>query len=282
MMAKNGSHARTIREEIKGKKASNVSGTHNLNSLKRIQHLHRLATLLSGKASVPCLGALLGRTLAAHEDALGIPPLESNFFSCQRCKTILQPGFNCSVQVERNRCEKCHAKRGFAPQNNVVYICTFCSYRNIRRGMPWGHLKALFVQRPDLEVGRDAEAEIKGGIPNDGIGQENEKESSNAKQNQERVKDPSAGEPQQSPVEKAGTKPITEGKSGFLERTEAIIDSPMLKTMETPLGKPVCVSSMKRGSESNSSTGNSQKQRRKLWSSLKELATGGKSIPFMG
>ncbi|XP_020527053.1 uncharacterized protein LOC18423026 [Amborella trichopoda] len=313
-MGKNGSHARTIREEIKGKKASNISGTHNLNSLKRIQHLHRLATWFSGKASVPSLGALLGHRLAAHEKALGIPPIESTFFSCQRCKTILQPGFNCTVRVERNRSKKRRAKPGSAPQNNVIYICSFCFYRNIRRGTPRGHVKALFAQRPDLEVGREGEEEIEGGIPNheieremgtenpiekygrilktddnivnlvgnDKYMQESKRESSNAKQNQERVKEPSTGEPQQNPVKKAGTKPITDGKSGFVERAEAIIDSPMLKTMATPLGKPVCVSSMESGSGSNASTGNSRKRRRKSWSSLKELATAGKAIPFMG
>lgn len=67
-----------------------------------------------------------------------------------RCETILQPGYNCTIRVEKNRanasgsCSRRSKKASTPTQNNVVYTCHFCSHRNLKRGTPKGHLKDVY------------------------------------------------------------------------------------------------------------------------------------------
>ncbi|KAH9330750.1 hypothetical protein KI387_002858, partial [Taxus chinensis] len=72
---------RTLRDN--GKVISNLSGLANTSTVKKMQHLHRLAVWAAGEVSIPPLGALLGARLAAAGEVLGIPPPDSPFFTCE-------------------------------------------------------------------------------------------------------------------------------------------------------------------------------------------------------
>ncbi|KAL9271610.1 hypothetical protein AKJ16_DCAP23420 [Drosera capensis] len=67
----------------------------------------------------------------------------------ERCETILQPGFNCKVRIEKNQAKKPRRKmkRLSAMENNVVYTCHFCSHKNLKRGTPKGHIKGITLPK---------------------------------------------------------------------------------------------------------------------------------------
>lgn len=151
----------TIRQEITGKFKPKVS-----NNVKTyLNHLENLATWASGKASIPSLAAFFGQRLATAAESLAVAP-DASLFTCQRCETILQPGSNCSIRIEKNnakrrrRQKKCSNSR----QNNVAYYCHHCSCRNIKRGTPKGHMKVLYdaaferrVKPVDVKDGKECE-----------------------------------------------------------------------------------------------------------------------------
>ncbi|CAA3026998.1 uncharacterized protein LOC111375117 [Olea europaea var. sylvestris] len=127
-------------EESTGKKQGNV----NAQSMLKLDYMKDIAIWASVEAKIPPLGALYGRQLAASYEALGIPPDPSLFF-CERCESILKPGENCTVRIEKNKAKTRHRrnKMKISTQNNVVYTCHFCSHRNIVRGTPKGYMKEI-------------------------------------------------------------------------------------------------------------------------------------------
>ncbi|CAA7390911.1 unnamed protein product [Spirodela intermedia] len=132
----------TLREQNVGRKHANPS------SMLKMEHLKRLATWAGGEASIPSLGALFGHHLAANAEAEGVPS-DRSIFSCQRCETILQPGRNCTVRIERNTATGSKSRRTSGiSRNRIVYTCNFCSHRNSRNGTPVGHVKDLLASRP--------------------------------------------------------------------------------------------------------------------------------------
>ncbi|BFG31727.1 hypothetical protein CerSpe_180010 [Prunus speciosa] len=133
----------SLREELTGKKQTKGPAV-NAKSALKLEHLQRLAVWAGGEASVPSLGAFFAHTLASAQEALGVPP-DPSLFTCQRCETILQPGLNCTVRIEKNRSKKRRKskKPTSLSQNNVVYTCHFCSHRNLKRGTPRGHMKVI-------------------------------------------------------------------------------------------------------------------------------------------
>ncbi|XP_028051150.1 uncharacterized protein LOC114255803 [Camellia sinensis] len=130
----------TLREESSGKKQPNINGK----SMLKLKHLQNLAVWANGEASIPSLGAFFGHQLAALGESLGSSSNPS-LFPCQRCESILQPGYNCTVRIEKNtakaRCR--HKSSNVSTQNSVVYKCLFCSHRNLKRGTPRGHTKEI-------------------------------------------------------------------------------------------------------------------------------------------
>lgn len=139
----------SLREEANGKKQSH----HNAKSILKLKHLQHLAEWSTAEASIPSLGALLGHRFAEFGEALGISP-DYSLFPCQRCETILQPGLNCSVRIEKNRAKRRRRSKTYTPtKNNVVYTCHFCSHRNLKRGTPKGYIrdKAPSKAKPSLK-----------------------------------------------------------------------------------------------------------------------------------
>ncbi|KAI8569562.1 hypothetical protein RHMOL_Rhmol02G0288000 [Rhododendron molle] len=131
----------TLREESIGKRKTSV----NPKSMLKLDHLRNLAVWASGEASIPSLGAFFGHRLAAVRESLGAPP-DLSLVTCQRCESILQPGYNCTIRIEKNRAKarrSRHKRPNISTQNNVVYSCHFCSHRNLKRGTPRGHTKEI-------------------------------------------------------------------------------------------------------------------------------------------
>lgn len=67
-----------------------------------------------------------------------------------RCESILQPGHNCTVRIEKNKSkvQRRHKKPHLTTQNNVVYKCHFCSHRNLMRGTSKGYVKEICPPKP--------------------------------------------------------------------------------------------------------------------------------------
>ncbi|XP_047968389.1 uncharacterized protein LOC125212306 [Salvia hispanica] len=133
----------TLREESTGKKLGNV----NAKTMCKIDHLKDLALWA---ASVPSLAAFFGERLSATNEALGLRGDPSNFV-CERCESILQPGNNCTVRIEKNNKLKGRHRRKRSKaivQNNIVYRCHFCSHQNMMRGTPKGYVKEICPPKP--------------------------------------------------------------------------------------------------------------------------------------
>lgn len=130
----------TLREAATGKiKTKPITNT---KSHLRIEHLKKLAVWAITDPSIPSLAAFYGHHLATVSEAAGVPP-DPSLVTCQRCETILHPGFNSTVRIEKNRSKvrHRHKKFGSVAQNNAVYKCHFCSHHNLKRGTAKGHLK---------------------------------------------------------------------------------------------------------------------------------------------
>ncbi|GMY38292.1 hypothetical protein FCV25MIE_33536 [Fagus crenata] len=133
----------SLREEATGRKQTKGLASINSKSMLKLDHLQNLATWATGDPAIPSLAAFFGHRLASETESTGAPP--HPLFSCQRCETILQPGFNCTIRIEKNKAKASRRRKktyGLS-QNNVVYKCHFCSHRNLKRGTPKGHMKEI-------------------------------------------------------------------------------------------------------------------------------------------
>ncbi|KAF9689340.1 hypothetical protein SADUNF_Sadunf01G0082100 [Salix dunnii] len=72
------------------------------------------------------------------------------FLTCLQCEIILQPGFNCTIRIEKNRAKARHREKKFytSTKNNVVYKCHYCSHFNLKRGTPKVHMKEICPPNP--------------------------------------------------------------------------------------------------------------------------------------
>ncbi|WOL13318.1 hypothetical protein Cni_G22088 [Canna indica] len=258
----------TLREEKTGPKQVDVS------SILKVQHLQRLATWASGEARMGPLAAFLGEHLAASAEASGIP-LDSTTLLCEtstlllthggllRCKTILQPGINCTIRIEKvNSKRRCAKKLQLSCQNNVVYTCHFCSHPNIKWGTAKGQVHALLASQKS-----------------------NSCESTNGMKGNSSNEIPVTIEIQHNAGSKNSPKPELKPESNATT-SEAAVRSISSKSPVTPLMKLVNKSNNKKkvsGSTPNkvgsnsaiaiseTTIGGSSKRRRKGWSSLKEI-----------
>ncbi|XP_021899417.1 uncharacterized protein LOC110815787 [Carica papaya] len=146
----------SLREEVTGKKQmkgeARATRSTNMKAILRHEHSQNLAVWAGQDASMPSLAAFFGQRLAADGEAAGIVP-DPSLFSCQRCETILQPGFNCTIRIEKNSVKAQRSSKkldSLLTQNNVVYKCHFCSYKNLKRGTQKGHMKEIYPVKPTL------------------------------------------------------------------------------------------------------------------------------------
>ncbi|XP_058083290.1 uncharacterized protein LOC131231195 [Magnolia sinica] len=276
-----------LREESSGKKE--VKGSKGVSSILRIQHLQKLAIWAGGEVSIPPLGALFGHHLAANAEATGIP-IDSSFFTCQGCETILQPGRNCTVRIKKNTAKMQRHKKSCVPsKNNVVYTCHFCSHQSLHRGTPEGHMKEIFASRPKLisDSKQVSSTDKKSIIPekDTATGAEiiylkpNPLSESKSK-SPKKEKDQAVGE---ITIENSPATPFKRvGSALSVEKKWKRCRSGPKKTV----GNENSSASM----ETGKATSGSSKRRRKAWSSLKEIAEnneresareiGNLTIPF--
>ncbi|KAH0643230.1 hypothetical protein KY290_034828 [Solanum tuberosum] len=136
----------TLREESGVKKKQ----THvNAKLMLKLEHIKDIAAWASGEGSIPSLGAFFGQRLAVSTESLGLPP-DPSLFTCQRCESILQAGYNCTARIEKNKRKarkKCKTS-GIPPKNCLVYECHFCSHQKLKRGTPRGYMKDLYPAKP--------------------------------------------------------------------------------------------------------------------------------------
>ncbi|RZC50024.1 hypothetical protein C5167_018450 [Papaver somniferum] len=147
----------TLGQQIHGRGGNhknNISSRSNSNvgrrrSLLKTKHLEKLALSAGGHVSIPSLGALFGQRLASCSESMATP-VDSSLFLCQRCESILQPGSNCTVRIEKHgtmKEMKWRKNSSGPPQNKVVYTCNFCSHRNLKRGTSKNHMKEILPPR---------------------------------------------------------------------------------------------------------------------------------------
>ncbi|KAG0462935.1 hypothetical protein HPP92_021411 [Vanilla planifolia] len=132
----------TLRDENSGKK------DHDVCSVLKMKHLQKLATWAGGDGGIAPLGALFGYHLAANAESSGIP-IDQSCFQCQRCESILQPGFNCTIRIQKNKHKRKRGKKASVTsfQNSVDYKCNFCSHHNMIKGTQKDHLKDIISSR---------------------------------------------------------------------------------------------------------------------------------------
>ncbi|KAK4842803.1 hypothetical protein QYF36_000310 [Acer negundo] len=245
----------SLREEKIGKKQTNPI---NVKSKLKLEHLQSLAVWAGGQASAPSLAAFFGHRLAAETEALGLQP-DPSLFSCQRCETMLQPGFNCNVRIEKNQVKARHRRKKykFPSQNNVVYICHFCSYRNLKRGTPKGHMKEICppkdkrALRPECSKSASQKSTVL----------ETETRSKDKVSKLDEVTLPAiAGD---APVSNCPVTPV---------RTKLTLEVTKRKRNKSGTKKPPESESTSAVVDAEKTAGTSTKRRRKSWTSLKEIA----------
>ncbi|KAM5572462.1 hypothetical protein ABKV19_012493 [Rosa sericea] len=268
-------------------------GSTNPKAALKLEHLQRLALWTSGEASIPSLGAFFGQKLASTQEGLDVPP-DPSLISCQRCETILQPGFNCTIRIEKNRAKA--RRRSKKPanftftQNNVVYTCHFCSERNVKRGTSRGHMKTIcppkikkasnlkpaksisqkFATPKKSTAGEDKVSKLKTGTPT-----VDEEIPTVDKFITSSTKD------EEIPTEDSPTTPMVKPAITLLDSKRKKRNKSASKKRSEPENSPA-------PADAENSFSTTNKRRRKSWTSLKELAERSEqkknisdlSIPF--
>ncbi|GAB4857907.1 hypothetical protein Ancab_015812 [Ancistrocladus abbreviatus] len=263
----------SLREEASGRKQS-----HNIKSILKLQHLQNIASWASKEASVPSLAAFFGHQFAASGEALGIPP-DPSLFPCQGCETILQPGFNCTVRIEKNRAKKWRRGKKItsSTENNVVYTCHFCSHRNVKRGTPKGHVREICPPKAKLPSEPERENYT---IQKDAILEKGTASAGDVDKIDEiaspMISKSAAGDSPATPLASIGTT-LLDSKSKRSKKSRA------KKTAESEVSSVT--------TEVEKATGTSKKRKRKSWTTLKEIAQSSEhersqkiqniSIPFV-
>lgn len=226
----------------------------------RIEHLKKLAVWATTDPHVPSFAAFYGHHLATISETAGVPP-DPSLVTCQRCETVLHPGFNSTVRIEKNRSKvrHRHKKFGSIAQNNVVYKCHFCSHQNLKRGTAKGHLKKICPAKdksslestPATKPFRHESPKLEKHVVNKDETGEKDVSASKAV-----VKEVASLNGSETPPNKS-TPPLLEGKK---RRRNS---STSKNAIETP-------SMSARVEVAKTST--SSKRRKKSWTSLKEIA----------
>nr|KYP32810.1 hypothetical protein KK1_046406 [Cajanus cajan] len=120
----------SLRQEATGRIQTKAAS--NTKSKLRFEHLKSLALwATTNDPLIPSLAAFYGHQYATSGEATGVPP-DPSLMTCQRCETVLQPDFNSTVRIEKNKSKvrHKHKKTDNITQNNVVYKCHFCLHQN--------------------------------------------------------------------------------------------------------------------------------------------------------
>nr|GMD81390.1 Ribonuclease P protein component 4 like [Ipomoea batatas] len=275
----------TPRQKPKGNKQSHV----NAKLMLKLEHIKNLAVWASGEASIPSLGAFFGNRLAASSEALGLPP-EPSLFSCQRCESVLQPGYNCTVRVEKNdaKARRRNKKPRNSPQNYVVYNCQFCSHRNLRRGTARGYLKQICPpkDRPSTKIEHPKSSTTKSSEPmtcppKDRPSTKVEHPKSSTTKSSEPMT-VAASNNKDSKIDIVTSSEIVQGDHFAVPADEpstpslrmdiSLLDSKRKRRNKSGLKKPVESESISTATDVDQAICTSNKRKRKSWVTLKEMA----------
>ncbi|KAF7810287.1 RNase P Rpr2/Rpp21 subunit domain protein [Senna tora] len=249
----------SLREEATGKLQTKAST--NVKSKLKLEHLKNLAVWASSEASIPSLGAFYGQCFASVQEAIGVPP-DPSLITCQRCETVLHPGSNCTIRIEKKRVKSKHRRKKLANvnQNNVVYKCHFCSYQNQKRGTPKGHMKGICPSK--------------------------EKSSEESKLQKTILH-------QSSRLEEGIIKKDEANETDMFASRASSMDVPVIDSPATPpslsLNTGLLGGKKRKGIDAGKTISTSSKRRRKSWTGLKETAQNSEnnnsrvvnlSIPF--
>ncbi|KAL1294916.1 hypothetical protein HN51_055761 [Arachis hypogaea] len=236
----------SLREEATGKIHKKPRAT--TRSLVEVEHLEKIAVWASHEAQIPSLGAFYGQRLATVAEANGITP-DSSLITCHRCETVLHPGINSTVRIEKNRSK--HRGKHKHSQNNVVYKCHFCLHHNVKRGTPKGHMKGLCPSKTKTSsVSTPATKPITHESSKSGkgiIGEDNTKEA-DAFASSVTDKDVSVVDSPATPSSVSATTSKKRKSKKTLEASSASVESEASKTQ-----------------------GTASKKRKRSWTSLKKL-----------
>ncbi|KAL2505854.1 RNAse P [Abeliophyllum distichum] len=247
----------TVREESTGKKQGNV----NVKTMLKLDHLKNLAIWASGEAAIPSLGAFFGERLAASNEAMSIHA-EPSLFLCERCESILQPGQNCTVRIEKiNAKMRCRRRKmKISTKNNVVYRCHFCSHRNLLRGTSKAYMKEICTPKAKPPSKSDP---AKSDVPKCPILPK--VASTNIEVNDVNT----VGLPMAAAVQ----GPSTSSPATPLPRTGiSLLESKRRKRSRSCIKKVSQTESSPRDANAENTSSASNKRKRKSWTSLKDIA----------
>ncbi|XP_059460662.1 uncharacterized protein LOC132189863 [Corylus avellana] len=249
----------SLREESIGKKQTK-GGSNNSKSMLKVEHLQKLAAWASGEAAIPSLAATFGHRLATVTEAMGVPP-DPSLFSCERCETILQPGFNCTVRIEKNRAKarRKRKKTNNFTQNNMVYKCHFCSHWNLKRGTPKGHMKEICPSKAKTS----SKSETAKPMLQKCASLEKSSRSKDDISKTDEIASPTF----------AGEIPTTDSPATPLVRSGTILlDAKRRKRNRSISKKPAGTESNSTPTDVEKAASTSNKRRKKSWTSLREIA----------
>ncbi|XP_019445185.1 PREDICTED: uncharacterized protein LOC109348999 [Lupinus angustifolius] len=256
----------SLREEATGNIHTNPST--NAKSMLRFNHLKKLAMWATKDTHLPSLGAFYGNQLATLGESLGLSN-DPSLITCQRCETVLHPGLNSTVRIEKNRSKVKHKCKlsGNNAQNNVVYKCHFCLHQNLKRGTPKGHVKGLCPPKPKSKHKSNSKSSLKSKPSTKPIKHEPSKlENSIISKDEVNETDVLASQvvaKGPTHIDDSSATPSSIGIPTLLEGNKRKKNSTSKKAAETPS------MSAKVGDKT---VGASSKRRRKSWTSLKEIA----------
>ncbi|XP_020705244.2 uncharacterized protein LOC110116111, partial [Dendrobium catenatum] len=167
-----------------------------------------------------------------------------------RCESNLQPGFNCTIRIEKCKLDKqrrsCKKSNNF--QNNVIYQCNFCHHRNAIKGTTKGHLKAL-ISSKESRADPAAESNLHCSL-NEKTAERLQKEDGDPILKSNSFSIPTTGDHNDQNTH----TPVTPLKSTVLSKNKR-------KMIELESGKL----------QPSSSGGGSSRRKRKTWSNLKDI-----------
>lgn len=199
------------------------------------------------------------------------------FMFC-RCETILQPGLNCTVRIEKNRAKARyrHKKPHILTQNSVVYNCHFCSHRNLKRGTPKGHMKEMYP--PKLKASSIPKP-VKSRL-----------EKFNTSSGEETSKDDLCKVDVTTSLAISAENPTTAAPVTPLGRGRTLLDGKKRNRNKSGSKRPAASENVPETPYAEKTIGASSKRRRKSWMSLREIVKSGEdknsstqnsTIPFL-
>ena len=178
-----------------------------------------------------------------------------------RCETILQPGFNCTVRIEKNsaKARRRHKKTNDFTQNNVVYKCHFCSQWNLKRGTPKGHKKEICPSKAKTSLKSEpAKSRV---------------QKCTSLEKVTRGKDSIIKTDEIASPALAKENPTTDSPVTPLVRTgTTLLEAKMRKRNRSASKKPAGAEHNSTPIDAEKTVNMSNKRRRKSWASLKEIA----------